>query len=298
MDVPSNPKQPPQVGTDPKLQVVTAQLKPSGMPRVGGDMPFLRGSSSTREASIISTNHAASISTNHAPIISTNHAPIRGSSDNNGNMTASAADDGWNKYYQDLLRIRNDNKVNQCIELVPDLQNWVTQQRVSYMELMKTGNSSVLTPLRVRLLQGIGFKFHVAVATKPPPTQRRPRRGAIPRAVLEKQQAAAPTQQAAAAAAVQGGNYAAINPWIKSLFEIITNEKDFGTIISWLSHGRGFIIHDKDEFQEKVLNPHFNGCQYKSFTRNLDRWNFERMPNGKVITYVNIYYIEGMFYLN
>jgi len=36
------------------------------------------------------------------------------------------------------------------------------------------------------------------------------------------------------------------------LYEIIMNEKDYDTVISWLSHGRGFIIHDKNMFQEKV----------------------------------------------
>jgi len=65
------------------------------------------------------------------------------------------------------------------------------------------------------------------------------------------------------------------------LYEIIMNEKDYDTVISWLSHGRGFIIHDKNMFQEKVLMPHFDGAKYTSFTRRLKRWNFERVSRGK-----------------
>ena len=77
------------------------------------------------------------------------------------------------------------------------------------------------------------------------------------------------------------------------LYEIIMNEKDYGTVISWLSHGRGFIIHDKDMFQERVLLPHFDGAKYTSFTRRLKRWNFERVSRGKsiIVCYMGVYFI-------
>ncbi len=51
-------------------------------------------------------------------------------------------------------------------------------------------------------------------------------------------------------------------------------------IISWLSHGRGFIIHDKKKFVDNVMSAYFQDSKYTSFTRRLRRWNFKIQTYG------------------
>ena len=78
------------------------------------------------------------------------------------------------------------------------------------------------------------------------------------------------------------------------LYEIISNEKDNHAVISWLPHGKGFVIHDKKVFSEKILPDHFDGAKYTSFTRRLKRWNFERVPRGPEMgAYYNKFFRRG-----
>ena len=78
------------------------------------------------------------------------------------------------------------------------------------------------------------------------------------------------------------------------LYEIISNEKDNHAVISWLPHGKGFVIHDKKVFSEKILPNHFDGAKYTSFTRRLKRWNFERVPRGPEMgAYYNKFFRRG-----
>jgi len=162
---------PPQEGTDSKLQMVTASLKPHhssvSMPRrVVGE----RGGSRRKST-------------------------VCGGRGGSKKLTRSSTQpsDEWHENYQNLLRFKNDGTdINQCNNLPTDAQNWVTQQRLSYKELMETGDSNVLPPDRIRLLQEIGLNLRGDVHTaKPPSTQRHPQRGATPRYLLEKKQAAA-----------------------------------------------------------------------------------------------------------
>ena len=65
------------------------------------------------------------------------------------------------------------------------------------------------------------------------------------------------------------------NAFLYELFDIVSDpiNKD---IISWLSHGRGFIINNKNLFEKNIL-PHFlPNTKYASFTRRLKRWKFTR----------------------
>lgn len=50
--------------------------------------------------------------------------------------------------------------------------------------------------------------------------------------------------------------------------------------ISWLPHGRSFIITDREKFSEVVLPKYFRKSKYASFTRKLNRWNFRRVTKG------------------
>jgi len=65
----------------------------------------------------------------------------------------------------------------------------------------------------------------------------------------------------------------------ETLFDVISLQEHVH-IISWLSHGQGFIIHDKHLFAEMVLPRFFDGAKYTSFTRRLKRWNFVRVSRG------------------
>ena len=51
------------------------------------------------------------------------------------------------------------------------------------------------------------------------------------------------------------------------------------TSVAWLPHGQGFLIHDRDRFDD-VLAKHFDGAKYASFARRLRRWKFERVARG------------------
>ena len=63
------------------------------------------------------------------------------------------------------------------------------------------------------------------------------------------------------------------------LMSILENES-ISDIISWLPHGRGFIIRDKGRFEEEVLTKYFKKTHYASFTRRLNRWNFTIQRHG------------------
>jgi hypothetical protein len=62
--------------------------------------------------------------------------------------------------------------------------------------------------------------------------------------------------------------------------EILDNE-DYADVISWLPHGRGFVIFRKKAFESKILPKHFHKqSKYSSFTRKLNRWGFVRVTRG------------------
>eukprot|EP00543_Licmophora_paradoxa_P011096 CAMPEP_0202478412 /NCGR_PEP_ID=MMETSP1360-20130828/94447_1 /ASSEMBLY_ACC=CAM_ASM_000848 /TAXON_ID=515479 /ORGANISM="Licmophora paradoxa, Strain CCMP2313" /LENGTH=429 /DNA_ID=CAMNT_0049105691 /DNA_START=1 /DNA_END=1289 /DNA_ORIENTATION=- len=51
-------------------------------------------------------------------------------------------------------------------------------------------------------------------------------------------------------------------------------------IITWLPHGKAFIIYQKKRFASEVLARHFKQSKFTSFTRKLNRWGFTRMTTG------------------
>jgi len=64
------------------------------------------------------------------------------------------------------------------------------------------------------------------------------------------------------------------------LMKILSDESN-STIISWLPHGKSFIIRKKDRFINEVLPLHFKQLKYTSFTRKLHRWGFILVRNGQ-----------------
>ena len=51
-------------------------------------------------------------------------------------------------------------------------------------------------------------------------------------------------------------------------------------IISWIRLGTAFIVRDVPEFVNRLLPRHFKQSKYKSFQRQLNLWNFERLTSG------------------
>jgi hypothetical protein len=67
---------------------------------------------------------------------------------------------------------------------------------------------------------------------------------------------------------------------IRQLMDILGNE-EHAEIISWLPHGRGFMIYKKKQFETDVMSHYFNkNSKYTSFTRKLNRWGFVRVTRG------------------
>lgn len=64
----------------------------------------------------------------------------------------------------------------------------------------------------------------------------------------------------------------------------------------WLPDGDSFCLIPV-VFAEKVLDKHFQGTKFESFTRKLNRWGFKRVAGQKVpantIAYYNKYFIRG-----
>lgn len=51
-------------------------------------------------------------------------------------------------------------------------------------------------------------------------------------------------------------------------------------IITWLPHGKGFIILQKKKFASDIMPLYFKHSKFTSFTRKLNRWGFTRVPRG------------------
>lgn len=54
----------------------------------------------------------------------------------------------------------------------------------------------------------------------------------------------------------------------------ILDQDGHPNIISWLPHGRGFLITDKKRLETEVLPKYFKVSKFTSFTRRLNRWEF------------------------
>lgn len=51
-------------------------------------------------------------------------------------------------------------------------------------------------------------------------------------------------------------------------------------IVSWLGHGRAFLVHDPNRFVSEIMPVYFNQSKYSSFQRQLYMYNFERITTG------------------
>jgi len=60
----------------------------------------------------------------------------------------------------------------------------------------------------------------------------------------------------------------------------ILNDEEHSDVISWLPHGKGFIMYKKKKFAAQVLPKYFKQSKFTSFTRKLNRWGFVRVTRG------------------
>ena len=64
--------------------------------------------------------------------------------------------------------------------------------------------------------------------------------------------------------------------------------------ISWLPHGRSFLVLDIDRFVD-LMGQYFNSTNFKSFRRQLNLWDFKRITTGPDTgAYYNQLFLRGM----
>eukprot|EP00588_Corethron_pennatum_P035258 CAMPEP_0194343296 /NCGR_PEP_ID=MMETSP0171-20130528/96286_1 /TAXON_ID=218684 /ORGANISM="Corethron pennatum, Strain L29A3" /LENGTH=347 /DNA_ID=CAMNT_0039109439 /DNA_START=500 /DNA_END=1543 /DNA_ORIENTATION=+ len=78
----------------------------------------------------------------------------------------------------------------------------------------------------------------------------------------------------------QGGNYGTQFPEKLHVMLDDTSCAGFTHIISWMSHGRAFCVHDTDKFVALVLPKHFKQSKWPSFQRQLNIYGFKRITKG------------------
>ena len=61
----------------------------------------------------------------------------------------------------------------------------------------------------------------------------------------------------------------------------VTEKLGQQSIISWLPHGRSFMIHRPREFEEEVMGKFFKQTKLTSFRRQLNLYDFQRITHGR-----------------
>lgn len=57
--------------------------------------------------------------------------------------------------------------------------------------------------------------------------------------------------------------------------------ENYSHIVSWVKNGTAFKVHDSNAFVEQVLPMFFDQSKYESFRRQLNMYQFTRVPRGK-----------------
>ena len=70
------------------------------------------------------------------------------------------------------------------------------------------------------------------------------------------------------------------------ILEMLLEQNNHHGIISWLKDGRGFVIHNRKDFEKYMLASYFDGIKFRSFQRQLNIYGFVRLDKGtKCYTY-------------
>ena len=80
----------------------------------------------------------------------------------------------------------------------------------------------------------------------------------------------------------------------KKLYTVLSCNKEYEQIITWLPHGRSFIVRDPDALARHVFPGFFKLKKYNSFIRQLSLWGFKRMTRGiDAKSYYNPLFLRG-----
>ena len=82
-------------------------------------------------------------------------------------------------------------------------------------------------------------------------------------------------------------------PRLEQLMEMLSDETNKDAI-TWLPHGKAFIIYRKKSFSEEVLPKHFKACKYTSFTRKVSPARFLLHRAGRILTKVELHVAQSM----
>lgn len=69
---------------------------------------------------------------------------------------------------------------------------------------------------------------------------------------------------------------------LHKMLEEVVEKQGKEHIISWNPDGRSFTVHQPKVFAQSIMQNHFNQTKYKSFQRQLNLYEFDRLPRGKV----------------
>jgi hypothetical protein len=70
-----------------------------------------------------------------------------------------------------------------------------------------------------------------------------------------------------------------VKPFPEKLMEVL-DRSDMESIITWMPHGRAFIVLHPQQLREIVLPRFFKQTKFMSFTRQLNLWGFKRITKG------------------
>ncbi|KAI9253146.1 hypothetical protein BY458DRAFT_493256 [Sporodiniella umbellata] len=78
----------------------------------------------------------------------------------------------------------------------------------------------------------------------------------------------------------QKNNRANIPDFIHKLYSMLENPVFIDTV-RWDSSGAGFVIRDANDFTKTILPQHFKHCNFASFVRQLNKYDFHKIRNNK-----------------
>jgi len=65
-------------------------------------------------------------------------------------------------------------------------------------------------------------------------------------------------------------------------------------IVSWVNNGRAVYVRDSEQLVEKILPLFFGQSKFRSFTRQMNMWNFSRIVDGPYRgAFVHPYFVQG-----
>lgn len=83
----------------------------------------------------------------------------------------------------------------------------------------------------------------------------------------------------------------------QTLMEVLSNP-EISDIVTWLPHGKGFIILHKHKFSVDIMPGYFKQSKFTSFTRKLNRWGFSRVCRGPEMgAYYHKFFQRGNYLL-